>query len=300
MTAPAEALAPEPAVSPAPEGQLERLFAPEWAGGWAAMRVLFVVAAAWGHLPRVLAVPDVYAAEDMVFTAGIYRLAEYVTFTPTTAYGLWTTATLGLAFVLWGGRLAKPGVILWLFGAGALLAEEALNVKAHDRLLFYLAIGLLLSPVGERGLHAKWRSPAARWYLLVVFCALYGSTGMLKLLYEPGWWDGTALPAHLVHRTFGRGHALAAWVSGQTWITAPMGWWTVAFEVGFPFLVWFRRTNYWVLAAGAAFHLGIFVLMDVGAFSLVAVAAYPALLHPEEARRLWGRVRDRLRPPMRE
>ena len=198
---------------------------------------------------------------------------EYVRFTPPTAIALWFVGALGIGMIAWGGRLLRPGLLLWFVGAWVLLAEEALNVKAHDRLLLWVALGLFLSPASEPGLVNKWRSPAACGYLLVVFGAIYGSTGLMKLLYGVGWWNGRVMQLHLVHQHHAGG-ALASWVSGQRWLTTPMGWWTLLFELSFPVLVLFRRTNPWVL-------------MNVGAFSFVSLAAYPVLLHPEEARRTW-------------
>jgi hypothetical protein len=275
-------------VSAPDDGEVAAWFTPVWAGGWTLTRALFALAAAATFLPRVFAIRDVYAASDMVFAGGVYRLAEIVRFTPGTATAIWVAGASGIALVAFGGRALRPGIALFLLADWAFLATEALNVKAYDRLLTWIAVGLLVSPAGERGLRHKWRSPAARFYLLAVFASIYGSTGLTKLLYEPAWWTGEVLSCHLIHPTFAGG-ALATFVSGQPWLVAPMGWWTLFFEVGFLFLVWFRRTNPWLLVSGVLFHLGLEVLMDVGTFGLVSVCAYPALLHPEVARELWER-----------
>ena len=48
-----------------------------------------------------------------------------------------------------------------------------------------------------------------------------------------------------------------------------------------------------MLLAGLGMHCGIFFLMEVGPFSAIAVSVYPALLHPEVARRWWERVASR-------
>ncbi len=291
---PTAAEATTPATSAAaPAGLLDRLFTPAWAGGWTATRVVWAVVLLVFALHQAPALADAYAAEDMVFAGWPFYLAEHYRITLRTAWLLWGGVVLGLLAVLRGGRWVRPGVLLWLVCEWTLLAAEALNIKAHDRLSLWIALGLLLSPASERGLASKWRAPAARWYLVVVFMGLYGSTGWLKLLEEPGWWSGEVLAYHLVHRHFAGG-ALAAWLSGQRWLVAPMGWTTVVFECLFPLLVWSRRINPWLLLIGASFHLGVAVLMNVGKFSWIALSAYPVLLHPEVARQLWERVRARL------
>ncbi len=272
---------------------MKRLFEPVWAGGWTAARLCFAVAVLWGHWPRLARVEDAYACTDMLFTTGPWQLANYVVWTPTSAYALWTVGLLGIMGLFLGGRFFRPGMFLYLLGAWALLGEEAINVKAHDRLSLWVALGLCLSPAHERSLGEKWRSPVARYFLLIVFGWLYWSTGSLKLLEEPAWRDGTAMQYALLHR-FHAGGPLALWLSKQALACRLLGWFTVAFEMSFPLLVLWRRSNPWVLACGAAFHLGVLALMNVGAFSAVALSAYPALLHPEVARGLWTRLRPRL------
>jgi hypothetical protein len=272
---------------------LDRLFEPVWAGGWAATRVIYAVVCLAFFVPRAWALADAYAAPDMVFSAFPFYLADHVRLTLRTAWILWFGGVAGLLAILAGGRWMRPGLLLWVFCNWVLLAEEAVNIKAHDRLGLWIALGLLISPAGGRGLTQAWRSPAARWYLLIVYCGIYGSTGWLKLLDEPAWFKGDVLAYHLVHRHFAGG-PLAAWLSGQPWLTRPMGWTTVIFEASFPLWCWFRRTNPWVLLVAASFHLGVAVLMNVGPFSFIALSSYPVLLHPEVARGLWERVRSRL------
>ena len=278
--------------------QVERLFQPEWAGGWQGTRILWAMVALFAHMPRIRGIDDAYAAQDMVFSTGIYKLAEYVVLTPPVARTCWALGVVGLACVLWGGRAFRPGLMLWFVGAWTLLGNEAINIKAHDRLMTWMAFALFLSPAGERGLCKKWRSPAPRWLLLVIFCSIYLSTGLTKLAHEPAWWNGEALSYHLLHR-YHAGGAIAAWVSGQMWITLPLGWFTLFAETCFAFLVLFRRTNPVAIGMVFCLHLGIQALMSVGSFNLVAISAYPVLLHPEFAREWWPRLLAILPRPRR-
>jgi hypothetical protein len=272
---------------------LERIYAPEWAGGWVVARYLWVFAALLEHGWRMTAIKDAYAASDMVFASGMFRVAEYLTITTTMGYLLWALSIIGLFFVAYGGRLFRPGLLLWFVAAWLLMGNEALNVKAHDRLLTWVAIGLFISPAGERGLENKYRSPIGRYFLLIAFCAIYGSTGLAKHLHEPSWWvDGEVLAYHLLNYHHG-GNMLAVWFSGQSWLVWIMAVVTVLFEVSFPFLIWFRRLNPWVLLIGALFHCGTLFLMDVGPFAFVSLSAYPVLLHPEFMRESWDKLRSR-------
>lgn len=271
---------------------LDRLFAPQWAGGWAATRVAYALVCLWAHLPRALGIPDAYAPEDMVFSRGPLFLNDHWRMSVPSATAVWAIAAAGLGAALYGGKAAKPGLVVWLVAGWLFMSAETLDIKAYDRLMTWVGMALLLAPVGERALTEKWRSPVGRWFLLVVYVAIYGSTGTLKLLQEPRWWTGEVLAYHLVHPWFGS-YALGTWVSARPWLTAPASWFTLLFECGFPLLVWSRWTNPWVLLAGVLFHLGVFALMDVGPFSFVSIAAYPALLHPVVGHALWERWRRR-------
>ena len=94
------------------------------------------------------------------------------------------------------------------------IAADGKHLVAHGQLLIVERFGLgPASELRRRGLDlrgrgrrrrgrcpaAAWctararRSPAPRWLLLLVACALYGSTGWLKATMEPAWWTGEAL-----------------------------------------------------------------------------------------------------------
>ena len=272
---------------------LDRLFAPQWAGAWTVGRWAFAVVALLTHGPRIFNIEDAYASSDMLFSQYPFRFNDHFILTPQTASIIWGAGVLGCLMMMWGGRLAKPGVLVFLVGSWVLLISEALNIKAYDRLLTWMAVGMLLGPIGERGLSKKYRSPVGRWFMLWAFIAIYGSTGFHKLLMEPeGWFSGEIISLHLLHRFFGM-TTLGIWVSGQAWLAMPLSWTTLAFECGFPFFIWWKRTSHWVLLAGTMMHMGILFLMNVGPFSYVAVAAYPMLLHPETAKSIWQRWENR-------
>ena len=277
----------------AARGAWDRLWAPGWAGGWAAMRWLWLWAALLTHAPRLMGIPDAYAAQDMVFGRLFWRVSDHVILNLPAGYALWALGMVGLGLVAWGGRATRPGILIFVVGAYLLAGHEALNTKAYDRLLLWQAAILLLSPVGERELHHKARGPTARWLLLVLYLGLYGSTGWLKALDEPTWWDGGALAYELIDPNFG-GTRLGAWLSGRLWRAMPLGILTVIFEASFPLLILLRRAQPWVLLLGLCFHAGIAMLMNVGTFSWVAIAAYPVLLHPETAHRSYLFLRRRL------
>lgn len=267
----------------------ERIYAPQWAGPWFLTRWLWVLAAFLEHAWRVTAIEDAYAAPDMVFASGAWRLSDYFFLEPSGGYALWAGTMLGIALVAWGGRATKLGILVFLICGWTLGAYEALNVKAHDRLLVWVSVALFFSPADQRDLAGKYRSPFARYLLIIGFSAIYGSTGMLKAIYEPTWFtDGSVLGLHFLDHNHGSG-VIATWLSDKTFLLLPGAAITVLWEMTFPLAVWFRKLNPPYLLVGFLFHFILLMTMQVGPFAFVSTAAYPVLLHPEVARGLYER-----------
>ncbi len=277
---------------------LDALFRPRWGGGWALTRLLFGLAALWAHLERLPILGDALAIGDLRFNAGPLYLAHASQLPAPLAYGLWAAALLGLLGLLRGGAWAKPGLLLWFAATAGLLAGVGLNVRVPERFATWAVGVLLLAPIGRTDLLRARVSPSPRLVLLVVMGSLYLSTGFLKGLEEPHWWDGTALSYDLLDR-WHAGGPLAVWLSGQPALCAAMSLFTLAFELGFVFLIGLRVTNPLVLVAGALMHVGIASLMDVGSLGNMALSVYPVLLDPDLAERAWGRLSLRLPPRLR-
>lgn len=268
---------------------LDRLYAPQWAGGWTFTRLLFGVAAVHLHVLRASGVTDALAAPSFVLSSGPTRVADHVLLGAAAAWPIYAVGVLGIVGIFYGGRLAKPGLIAWFVSEWVLLTCMGLSVRVPERMMIWATLALLVSPIGERGLVNKARGPVGRHLLLVVTMALYGSTGFMKMLEEPAWWSGTALPFDLVDRHHAGG-ALAAWVSGQGWLCAILGWGTIVFEMTYPFLILFPPLSPFVLLVGAGMHGTIELLMRVGGLGTIAVSLYPVLLDPEVGLRLWRKA----------
>jgi hypothetical protein len=277
---------------------LDALFRPRWGGGWALTRLLFGLAALWAHLERLPLLGDALAIGDLRFNAGPLYLAQVPLLPAPLAYGLWAAGLLGLLGLLRGGAWAKPGLLLWFAATAGLIAGVGLNVRVPERFATWAVGVLLLAPIGRTDLLRARVSPFPRLVLLVIMGSLYLSTGFLKGLEEPRWWDGTALSYDLLDR-WHAGGPLAVWLSGQPALCAAMSIFTLAFELGFVFLIGLRVTNPLVLVAGALMHLGIASLMDVGSLGNMALSVYPVLLDPDLAERAWGRLSHRLPPRLR-
>jgi hypothetical protein len=176
----------------------------------------------------------------------------------------------------------------------ALFAGLGWEINAPERIMGWSAVGLLLGPIQEEDLHQKWRSPVGRWFFLIWVGAMYAMAGWMKLFEEPGWWDGSILAQAMADPIMG-GTPWGIGMSQVPWIPRLLDGFTLLFECGFCFLIGFSETNPWILGVGLLFHGGVSSLLSVGTLGLTVVGAYPVLLDPETAHRIWISLEDKLR-----
>ncbi len=61
---------------------------------------------------------------------------------------------------------------------------------------------------------------------------------------------------------------------------------TMFWELSFPFLVWFKQTRLWIIFFGILLHIGIFIFMRIDNFSWIMIASYFVFFTNEEYHQL--------------
>lgn len=205
------------------------------------------------------------------------------------AIAVWAVAAFFL-LVGWHARLAAAAA--WVLSVSLV----HLNPYVHNTgdtvrtiILFYL----MLSPCS-----ATWSVDALRrrhpadvrvppWPVRMLFLqlvAVYFFNGLYKLS-GPFWPAGESLSYVL------KDLSIARWSYAQLpvpeFVLRLLTWAVLAWEVGFPLLVWQRRTRTAALVVGVLFHLGIGVTMEVGLFSPYMLCLYLPVVSWEA----WGTSR---------
>jgi hypothetical protein len=93
------------------------------------------------------------------------------------------------------------------------------------------------------------------------------------------WRDGSALHYIFQYPEFRRFPQLAS-PSLDSWTTVAT-YATLAWELGFAFLVLHPRTRRWALVLGIVSHLGMWATLELGPFSWIMVASYVAFVDPD-------------------
>jgi hypothetical protein len=202
------------------------------------------------------------------------------------AFGLWVLAAITLLLGL-GSR--PSALVAWLLS----LSFDHLNpeiVNAGDSLRGIILFYLMLTPCGAAWSLDAWlrgrRHPGSRgqgifiypWALRLLFVQMvwiYFSNGLHKVA-GIDWLVGTSLYYVLADLTLAR-WSYAAWPI-PFFLTRLLSWAVLAWELLFPLLVLQRTARRLALGFGVAFHLGIWVSMELGGFPLYMLCLYLPLV----------------------
>ena len=116
--------------------------------------------------------------------------------------------------------------------------------------------------------------------ILIQVCFIYLFAGLHKLQGET-WLNGTALYYILNTEDFAA-FSMDTLFSHFPFIIYLLTWFTIAFQLSFPVLVWFGKTRKIMLFLGILLHLGILVLMRIDNFSFIMLACYTVFFTDEE------------------
>jgi hypothetical protein len=173
--------------------------------------------------------------------------------------------------------------------------RDPLILDGSDLVFRLVPLWLAFTPAGERwsivGLRRRGAPVVSGWALPIRILELqiawvYLATGLEKL-GGIDWIDGTAAYYALqLEHTFARpwAHAFAV----DPILSHLISWYTIAAELSFLPLAMlpFRRTRLFAALGAAAMQLGILVLMNVGNFPLVMLAACVLFVPPDRIRQL--------------
>lgn len=249
-----------------------------------------------GEMYRVVWVGPEYGGYDVPQAGWLVGLLGGPT--PGVVRGLMGAAlAAGAALVV--GLATRPAALAAVLCCEALFDLDRTSGGGHDALLTNALWLVFLGGGGAVGSVDAWLRRrrgaagdglAAAWprrLAVVQLGLLYFTAGVHKLGAEWMPWGGfsalyyTLQTPHLLRAPPG---ALVARLYPLTQL-ATAG--TLIFEIGAP--LWLlahalgltrRDPRRWLVAAGLALHAGIWVTMDLGPFSLIAMAYYPCLIAP--------------------
>lgn len=229
---------------------------------------------------------DGYQLRHWYWTVLVFNTDDPAYLYPT--LGIWVLVTF-LFTIGWNTRLMN--VLVWFLTMCFVNRNPNILSGSDDTLQMGLFL-LMLGPTGAALSVDAWLARRAgkplsayipAWpvrLLQIELCVIYLSTGLAKLVlpllgddgFASTWWRGTAVHYVLNYVTMSR------WSYAQLplplWFTGMLTYVSVWWEVLFPVLVLFRRTRGPALLFGLLFHLGIYLMIEIGWFSFYMMAFY--------------------------
>jgi predicted DCC family thiol-disulfide oxidoreductase YuxK len=99
---------------------------------------------------------------------------------------------------------------------------------------------------------------------------MYGAAGLAKL-QGPAWWNGMAIWGTLAAGEF-RLFDLT-WLAAWPWLLNLLTHFALAFELGYPVLIWVRVLRPLLVTTAIVMHVGIGLTLGLGEFGLAMIAA---------------------------
>jgi hypothetical protein len=222
---------------------------------------------------------------------------------PVTVTGVMTVLFLA-ACCLTVGQWTRTAAVLVFIALVSLERRNPFVFNSGDSLLRIIAFCMMFAPAGaalsldrrRRAPEAFWECPRrAPWALRLMQIQLslvYVASVWAKLRGE-AWNDGTAVSYALRLDDLARFELPAVLTSSE--LTANvLTYGALATEAAVAVLVWNRRLRPWVLAAGAALHIGIDLTLRVGFFSWTIFVLYTTFLSAAAVRAAVLATRRRL------
>ncbi len=115
-------------------------------------------------------------------------------------------------------------------------------------------------------------------------CVIYLWAGLGKLQGE-AWWNGNATWLALANYEYQSMDM--TWLAHFPRLLETLTHVTVAWEVSFSFLVWPKRSRWFMLAIGTGMHLGIGMFLGMWTFGSIMIISYLSFASAEWLRRHW-------------
>jgi predicted DCC family thiol-disulfide oxidoreductase YuxK len=199
--------------------------------------------------------------------------------------GHWSRTTAVLAWIIAVSSARRSPVSL--FGFDAILSTWAFCLAVSCASGQAVSLDRFFARYRQVRPEAARRRPDGRWSLppgvpkptvsanLAIrliqlhLCVVYGMAGFSKL-QGPSWWDGSAFGKLLGLSEF-RPFDLS-WLATFPWLGNLATHATIAFEIGYPILIWRRGWRTVLLTAAVVMHLAIALTLGLYEFALVMLA----------------------------
>lgn len=199
----------------------------------------------------------------------------------------WRTRLIALPFVVFTWSLFSRNPLM-MNGANVFVAVTLLYVVFLDWSAHFSIDARRRRPAGRFDTAGAWLHNTSLLCLLLQLCVAYGASFLWKAAGS-SWRDGSALRTIFSLVEY-RPPILAGLLSSSHLASAAIGYFSMAVEACYPFLIWSRRGRWVALAGVLLLHGGTIVFMGLVFFGLTMIAYQAVLLSDDQYRLLVERA----------
>ena len=149
---------------------------------------------------------------------------------------------------------------------------------------YYKRIGFVSKLLNRSSTWVTAVNKVAVWGIIIQIVYVYFFTALAKAQGNL-WMNGTATYYTMRVDEF-RATSWNIAITRNHYFVVLSTYFTLLWEMAFPFLIWFRQTKYWILCAGILLHVGIFIFMRIDNFSWIMIGSYAVFLKNDEYKRI--------------
>lgn len=222
-------------------------------------------------------------------------------------------------------------IVLYAFGVGKNLTALALFLmfalvqrlnpqvlNGGDNIMFFIMLYMVFVDSYQRfsissfKLDRKYRKLSnfvtnlAVYSIMIHLCFAYFFSAIGKTNAN-AWYNGIAVYYTFSSERF-MGTSLNQVLAQNGYFVTIATYFTLLFEIGFPFLIWFKKMRLPLVISGISLHLGIYIFMMIHDFQFVFMMIYPLFFTNQELLTFWGKIvqakqwvgSQKIRLPIRE
>ena len=126
---------------------------------------------------------------------------------------------------------------------------------------------------------------------LIQVCIIYLVTALIKV-HSDLWYNGTATYYTLRVEKY-MASPLNIYLTQNIYFVTFSTYSVLLFELAFAFLIWFKKTKWYLLSYGVIFNLGIWFLMRIEVFPWIMIATYMVFITDEEYKLIYKKIQNK-------
>ena len=193
-----------------------------------------------------------------------------------------------LLFILGIGKQITSLLVFLLFFIKFLLLAPNISYGSYIlrlSLLFFVFVNSYQYFSLQKSTFNDLLSKLATLSIMLHICYIYLSNAILKIL-NPLWLKGDALGYFFINSKTMDIWEIGSYLLQYPYLLSLLSYISLAFQLLFPFLIWFKKTKYAFIVLGIVIHVSMAFILQLYFFEIVVILHYGFFIKDEEWQKL--------------